>query len=244
MSNGRKGAYNIFANTVQSVGQCNDLEAMVATVSICNRSNTTAIINLAVTDTVNSFDSLGHYIEYDLELLPKNVLERTSITLNRNQFITVSSSVDGISAVTWGAEYGLPASGPDITVVTPAGGGGGGGGEVLPLDFTSLLTRASATDTFGGVSTITLTLDNSTLGINVGDTINLSGSELWFSSNAYGGSASRYQGDRVITFANATTIEYSTDSFGGIFFTIPDYTNTANLQDGSGVGVATLVARA
>ena len=110
MANGRKGAYDLQANTVQSIGQSNDLEGMVAGINLCNRNNVPVHVKLAVTNTINSFDDLANYIEHEIELEPKGVLLRTGVTIARDQFITSSSDTDGVSAVVWGVEYGLPAS--------------------------------------------------------------------------------------------------------------------------------------
>lgn len=107
MSNGRKGAQDLTANTAQSVGQCQALEAMIVSVNVCNRNNVPAKIRIAVTDSENSFDDLAHYIEYDIELAAKGTLLRTGITVSHTQFVTVQSNLDGVNAVTWGVEYGV-----------------------------------------------------------------------------------------------------------------------------------------
>lgn len=119
------------------------------------------------------------------------------------------------------------------------------GGEVLPIDFTELLTQASVSPADIGpfTPTITLTFDNSTLGISAGDTINIVGGEVWFNNNGY--NPSIYQGTRTVTFANATTLEFEGDPIGsGIFFSVSAYTNAGSLQSGNGIGNVTLVARA
>ena len=114
MANGRKGAYDLEAGVVQSIGQSFDLEGMVASVNLCNRNNVPVRVKLAVTNNVNVFDDLSNYIEYEIELEPKGVLYRTGVTVARNQFITASSDTDGVSAVVWGVEYGEAATGTDI----------------------------------------------------------------------------------------------------------------------------------
>ena len=117
--------------------------------------------------------------------------------------------------------------------------------EVLPLDFTELLTRASVSPADIGpfTPTITLTFDNSTLGISAGDTINIVDGEVWFSDNGY--NPSIYQGTRTVTYADATTLEFEGEPIGsGIFFSVSSYTNATFLQSGFAIGTVTLVARA
>lgn len=54
------------------------------------------------------------WIEYGTEILPKGVLERTGITIAKNEYLTVRSSNNNVSAVCWGVTVGDT----DLTVST------------------------------------------------------------------------------------------------------------------------------
>ena len=74
----------------------------VASLNICKRGNQATSIRIAVDD--NATPALGEYIEYEVELLAKGVLERTGIVLAAGQIIVAYTSVANISAVVMGIE--------------------------------------------------------------------------------------------------------------------------------------------
>ncbi len=74
----------------------------VASLNITNRGNQPTVINVAIADL--DTPTLGEYIEFETELLPKNILERTGIVLAASQKIVVRSSQPHVSAVAFGIE--------------------------------------------------------------------------------------------------------------------------------------------
>ena len=120
MANGKLASYDLnVAGAVQSVYQVGTDRYSVVTLNLCNRSNETTVINVAITDTESSQDA-SRYIEYDTQLPRKGILERTGIVMQPGQYITVRSSVAGVSATVYGVETGALESLTPITEVTTA----------------------------------------------------------------------------------------------------------------------------
>ena len=100
------GTHDLTGGVTQSIYQCDTDQFTTANISICNRHNVAITINVAITDTVNTFDDSSMYIEYETEIKPKGVLERTAVVVPTTKFITVLSSHDAVSAVAWGVRAG------------------------------------------------------------------------------------------------------------------------------------------
>lgn len=105
MATGRLGAYDLSADTPQSIAQGETDRFTACSVSLCNRGNTPCKVSIAITTSVNIIDNI-EYIDKDVELYPNSVLERTGIAIKQNQYITVESNQDRVSAVAWGIESG------------------------------------------------------------------------------------------------------------------------------------------
>tara|TARA_Y200000002_G_scaffold294997_1_gene249383 strand:+ start:254 stop:604 length:351 start_codon:yes stop_codon:yes gene_type:complete len=112
MASGRFGAYDLTANTAQSLAQGTTDRWTACSISLCNRNNVPVKVGIGITETVNSIGNL-EYIDKDVELLPSTVLERTGIAIKQGQYITVIANGARISATAWGVEAG------DAVSVTP-----------------------------------------------------------------------------------------------------------------------------
>jgi hypothetical protein len=102
MATGRLGTADVAAATDTTIYTCPTDTFTVASVSIVNRGTNPAIIRMAI--AANDTPTNAEYIEFDTELLPKNVLERTGIMLGATQKIVVRSSLAAISVVAFGIE--------------------------------------------------------------------------------------------------------------------------------------------
>lgn len=91
--------------------------ATVATVNICNRNPTrSAFVRLAVSVTETPGNT--EWVEYDVEIPPKGILERAGIWINSLQYIVVRSNMPNVSAVAWGVSKGSAVVAPSLTVPT------------------------------------------------------------------------------------------------------------------------------
>jgi len=102
MATGRLGTANLSAgaNTVLYTAPSGNFS--VVTVSICNRTNAAITCRMALAST--STPSADEWLEYDTEILPKGVLERTGIVMQANLNLVVYSSAAAVSAVAMGIE--------------------------------------------------------------------------------------------------------------------------------------------
>lgn len=103
--NGLLGSYNLIAGNAQSIYVCDTEGGAVVTLNVCNRGSVTALIDVAISDTVNS-PANSEWIEFGVEVLGKGVLERTAIALDTGQHLIVRSNQFNVSAVCWGVTIG------------------------------------------------------------------------------------------------------------------------------------------
>lgn len=106
MASGRLGALDLASGTNTTLYTVPADTFTIASVSFCNRGNQACTVRLAVADADTPANS--EYIEYETEIPPKGVLERTGIALGASQKLVVRSSAANISAVGFGVETPLP----------------------------------------------------------------------------------------------------------------------------------------
>jgi hypothetical protein len=102
MATGRLAAADLASGTNTTVYTTPAAIFSVVSVNITNRGNQPTVINVAIADS--DTPSLGEYIEFESELNPKAILERTGIVLAATQKIVVRSSQANVSVVAFGIE--------------------------------------------------------------------------------------------------------------------------------------------
>lgn len=102
MATGRLGTADLAAATNTSVYTVPSTTFTVATVSVCNRSNSPISVRMAV--STSATPTADEWIEYDTEVLAKGVLERTGIVMDAAKQIVVRSSTANVSVMVFGIE--------------------------------------------------------------------------------------------------------------------------------------------
>lgn len=102
MATGRLGVADLAAATNTTLYTVPSNTFSVVTVSVCNRGASAATIQLAV--AASATPSASEYIEFDVSLAPKGVLERTGIVLDAGKLLVIRSSAINVNAVVYGIE--------------------------------------------------------------------------------------------------------------------------------------------
>jgi hypothetical protein len=102
MATGRLGASNITSSSLSTIYEVPPDTFAVVSVNIVNRLNTPQTIRLAAASISSPTDA--EYIEYDVEVDAKGVIERTGLILAATQKIVVRASVGQVSVVVFGIE--------------------------------------------------------------------------------------------------------------------------------------------
>lgn len=102
MASGRLGAVDLDAATETVLYTCPANTFTVASVSICNRGNSALTVRLAIAGSLVIANA--EYLEYECEILPKGVLERTGIIMDTGKSLIVRASAANCSAVAFGIE--------------------------------------------------------------------------------------------------------------------------------------------
>lgn len=102
MATGRLGTSDLPAATNTTVYTVPSSTFAVVSVNVCNRSNVAQAVRIATaaTDTPTA----AEYIEYDVEIGAKGVLERTGIIIGASQKIVARASGSNVSVVVFGIE--------------------------------------------------------------------------------------------------------------------------------------------
>jgi hypothetical protein len=102
MATGRLGIADLAAVTNTTVYTVPASTFTVATLSICNRSASAVTVRVAIASAATPANS--EFIEFDVQILAKGVLERTGIVMDAGKLLVVRSSSIDVSAVVYGIE--------------------------------------------------------------------------------------------------------------------------------------------
>ena len=107
MANGILGSADLAATTYTGIYLVPVDTFSVATVSICNKNSTSITVRLAIAKADASGTTLpaaDDYLEYDTEILPNGVLERTGIVVDASRQIYARSSSTNTAVMVYGIE--------------------------------------------------------------------------------------------------------------------------------------------
>ena len=102
MATGILGIADLAATTLTTLYTVPATTFAVATVSVCNRGTAPVTVRIALAATATPAN--GEYIEFDMVIQPKGVLERTGLVLDATKRIVMYASATGVSATAFGIE--------------------------------------------------------------------------------------------------------------------------------------------
>lgn len=105
MANGILGSASLTLDTDTNLYNIDAADAIftVFTVNLVNRdSSTPALVRIAIADTATPGND--EFLEYDTELLPGAVLERTGLIMQSGKYLVVRANTSTVTAMAYGIE--------------------------------------------------------------------------------------------------------------------------------------------
>lgn len=111
------GSVNLLNGPSQAIYINDKSAASVVTVNVCNRNTTrSALIRIAVSTTETPTDN--DWIEYDIEVGPNGVLERSGVWVDSLEYVVVRSNMPNVNTMVWGISKGSTVVAPPLTAPT------------------------------------------------------------------------------------------------------------------------------
>lgn len=111
------GSVNLLNGPSQAIYVNDKSAASVVTVNVCNRNTTrSALIRIAVSTTETPTDN--DWIEYDIEVGPNGVLERSGVWVDSLEYVVVRSNMPNVNTMVWGISKGSTVVAPPLTAPT------------------------------------------------------------------------------------------------------------------------------
>ena len=104
MANGILGSQDLSAATYTEVYDVPDGNFAVVTVSFCNKNSSSITVRLALAKPGETLPQSDDYIEYETEILPNGVLERTGLVIEADRKVFARSSDANTVVMVYGIE--------------------------------------------------------------------------------------------------------------------------------------------
>jgi len=104
MANGILGSVDLQATTYTSTYEVPEDTFSVVTVNFTNKTASSVTVRLAIAKPDEALPQADDYLEYETEILPNGVLERTGIVLEAGRTIFVRSSSANTAVMVYGIE--------------------------------------------------------------------------------------------------------------------------------------------
>jgi hypothetical protein len=102
MATGRLGTADLAAATYTTLYTVPASTFSVVTVSFCNRTASSVNVRLAIATSASPGNA--EFVEYDVQISPNGVLERTGLVLDAAKLIVARSSAANVTAMVYGIE--------------------------------------------------------------------------------------------------------------------------------------------
>jgi hypothetical protein len=104
MANGILGSEDLLAATYTQVYDVPDSNFAVVSVNFCNKNSTSITVRLALAKPGEALPQADDYLEYETEILPNGVLERTGIVIEADRKVFARSSTANTVCMVTGIE--------------------------------------------------------------------------------------------------------------------------------------------